>query len=207
MTYPGGNYQPSGPHSQGLPPEPPRSPWRSPIVLTAIAAGVLLVVAGVLAALILIPESESSPPVSSITTSVVRPGGSSNTSPPASIPPPAPAPGSTSPTTHSEPTVADTDWQGFIDGPRCNASKDAAVAIGLTDRSRVVICQVGSTANLYYKGTADGNSVEIDFPVRSGNAFTATNDGYSYVISQESLTITKGGAVLNTETMIAYWSD
>ncbi|MFW0791009.1 hypothetical protein [Gordonia sp. CPCC 205333] len=203
MTYPGGTYQPSGPHSSGQPPEPPRSPWRSPIVLMAVAAGVLLVVAGVLGALILIPESESSPAATSSTTTVSRPDGSIVTSIVPRTPPTLP----TTPTTHSNPTVAGTDWQGFTDGPRCNSSKDPAVAIGLTDRSRVVICQVGGSAGLYYKGTADGKSVEIDFPVRSGSTFTATNDGYSYVIGPDSLIIARGGTVLNSEPMIAYWSD
>lgn len=202
MAYPGGNYSTSGPVPPG---QPPRSPWSSPVVLVAAAAGVLLVVAGVLAAVILIPESEPGPVSSSSTTVVTATGGSTITSvvtaPPATAPPTTPTP------THNSPTVPSTDWQGFSDGPRCNASNDPAVAIGLTGRSRVVICRVGADGGLYYKGLADGDAIELQFPIRSGDTFTATNGAYSYIVSPTSLMITKGGSVLNSEPMIAYWSD
>lgn len=203
MAYPGGNYSTSGPVPQG---QPPRSPWSSPVVLTAAAAGVLLVIAGVLAAVILIPKSEPGPTASSPTTVITASGGSTITSvvtatPPATAPPTTPTP------THNSPTVPSTDWQGFTDAPRCNASNDPAVAIALTGRSRVVICRVGAGGGLYYKGLADGNAIELQFPIRSGDTFTATNGSYSYVVSPSSLTITQGGSVLNSEPMIAFWSD
>lgn len=206
MTYPTDPYQQSG----GYPPQPPRSPWSSPIVLVAAAAGVLLVIAGVLAAFLLIPSSTSNEATTTPPTTVITTGGSTITSTviqtPATTLPPATVP-TTTETTHDNPSVPSTDWQGFTDGPRCNAAKDAAVAIGLTGRSRVVICQVGSTSGLYYKGLADGNAVEIQFPVRSGDTFTATNKGYSYIMSPASLTIARGGTVLTSEPMVAFWSN
>lgn len=202
MAYPGGNYSTSGPVPQG---QPPRSPWSSPVVLTAAAAGVLLVIAGVLAAVILIPKSEPGPTASSPTTVITASGGSTITSV-VTATPPATAPPTPTPT-HNSPTVPSTDWQGFTDAPRCNASNDPAVAIALTGRSRVVICRVGAGGGLYYKGLADGNAIELQFPIRSGDTFTATNGSYSYVVSPSSLTITQGGSVLNSEPMIAFWSD
>lgn len=211
MTYPGSH----SPYPQ--PPHEERSAWSSPVVWVAVAAGVLLVIGGVLAAVILIPRSESATqagsstsatPMTSLVTSYVTsppptPGGSAAGAPSAAVP----APPHSQPT-HSDPPVAGADWQGFIDGPRCNAAGDAAVAVGYTSRSRVVICQVGSrTGQYYYKGSADGNTVEIDFPQRSGESFTAVNKGYSYTVSPAALVIAKGGQTLTTEPMIDYWSN
>ncbi|NMO01060.1 hypothetical protein HH308_07505 [Gordonia sp. TBRC 11910] len=215
MTYPTDPYQQSG----GYPPEPPRSPWSSPIVLAAAAAGVLLVVAGVLAAVLLIPRSTSSnqatsvPPTPSTTVITTSNTTITITQQPTATPQlPVSAPTPTTPVTttttaHDSPTVSGTDWQGFTDGPRCNASNDPAVAIGITDRSRIVICQVGDAGGLYYKGMAPEGTIEIQNPVRTGSTFTVTNKGYTYIVSPSTLTIEYGGSVVKVEDMQSFWSD
>lgn len=177
-----------------------RSPWSSPIVIVAIAAGVLVVVAGALAALLLFddgtPESpasaSSAPPAApSIVTSTVTDIDTST---------------ATITTERPRPTVPGTDWQGFPESPRCNGADDPAVMIGETTRSRIVICQVGTQAGrLYYKGSADGQSVEVDYPQRSGDTFAVTNNGVTYVISPESLVISQGGETVADEPMLAHW--
>lgn len=199
MTYPAPGPEYQAPHND-------RSPWSSPVVLVSIAAGVLLVIAGALAAFLLIPHHDVNPPAAE-TTATVTAGG-------------APSPAATTTTTpittpdittpvpvHPQPTIAGTDWQGFYDGPRCNAADDAAVAIGQTSRSQIVICQVGSqTGRTYYKGSADGNDVEISYPQQVGDTFHVTNRGVTYVISPQALTIVQGGATLADEPMVAYWT-
>lgn len=80
--------------------------------------------------------------------------------------------------------------------------------VGQTDRSKVVVCQVGNqTGRYYYKGLADGLTAEIGFPTRSGDQFVAMKDGYTYRITPSSLTITTGGDVVSAEPMIYYWTN
>ncbi|WP_238422140.1 hypothetical protein [Gordonia sp. 'Campus'] len=209
--YPQGGY-PQGGYPQGRPtPGPPRSPWSSPAVLVAIGAGVLLVVAAVLAALLFIPADDESADRDSadggqsstptFTSTVTR---SAETTPTTTTP--------TTPSTSSTPprpipTVSGADWQGFTDGPRCNAAGDPAVAVGQTSRSRVVICQVGSqSGRWYYKGLAPEGGIELQFPTRTGDTFEARNGAVSYLVSPTSLTIVENGSVLTAEPMLAYWS-
>ncbi|WAC54792.1 hypothetical protein [Gordonia sp. SL306] len=186
--------------SRPTPQRDDRSPWSSPIVIVAIAAGVLIVVAGALAALLLLddgtpesPASASSAPTaaSTIVTSTVTDIATST---------------ATITTERPHPTVPGADWQGYPDGPRCNGADDPAVMIGETPRSRVIVCQVGRQAGrLYYKGSADGQGVEVDYPRRIGDTFAVTNNGVTYVISPESLVISQGGETVADEPMIAHW--
>lgn len=200
-------YGPSGYGYQSPPPE--KSPWSSPAVIVAIVAGVLLVILGVLAAFLFIPDSDddtstasSKTPAPTTVTHTAQPTVTSTVtnSPPATTTYTPPI------TTRANPTVSGADWQGFTDGPRCNDSADPAVAIGETDRSRVVICRVGAAGGLYYKGYADGKAVEVQFPQQSGNSFIATNGSVTYTVNPSALVIADGGAVLATEPMLAYWS-
>ncbi|GAB36589.1 hypothetical protein [Gordonia otitidis] len=209
------------------PPPPQRSPWSSPAVLVAIATGVLLVVLGVLAALLLLPRldgsdsdsaaadssapaSSAGPPAPSTVVVTTTPGGSAGAQG---------GNGNSAPrdtgadqtdaadTPHATPDIVGTDWQGFTAGPRCNASDDPAVVIAQTNRSQVVICQVGSqTGRWYYKGFADGSSVEVGYPTRSGNTYSATNGNVTYVVGPGQLEIEKNGETISTEPMSAYWT-
>ncbi len=207
-------YQQHDPYQQGQYPTNPfpepaaRSAWSSPIVLVSVAAGVLLVIAGILAAVILIPKSESTPVASSSVSTTVQPNGSTVTTTVTAAPPPAVSSTPyTPPPIHPNPTISGVDWQGFTDGPRCNAANDAAVVIGRTARSRVVICRVGRDGGLYYKGLANGNGIEVQFPRQSGNTFSAVNNGTTYVVGPGGLSIIGAdGTRYPTEPMIEYWA-
>ncbi|MEO9328268.1 hypothetical protein [Gordonia aurantiaca] len=205
--YPGG-YGPAG-YPQGPPPEPPRSPWSSPAVLVAIVAGVLLVVVGALAAFLLIPADDPDDEVAASTTTTAAPQTvtSTVTQSPAAGANPTTTTTTTTVPGRPLPTVPGADWQGFTSGPRCNAADDPAVAIGMTARSRVVICQVGNqSGRWYYKGAAPNGSIELQYPTRVGNTFEATNGSVRYLVSPSRLTIVDGDSVLSDEPMIAYWS-
>ncbi|MFE3728463.1 protein kinase [Nocardia sp. NPDC059154] len=117
----------------------------------------------------------------------------------------------TAPTTTLVPlsgTVSGTDAQGFTaQPPRCNAD-DPAMAIGRTDKSRLVVCRT-ATGRFYYKGVriSDNAGIQLDDPVPDGTGgFTVTNptDGTQYRITAYSLVITTGGQVAANESMIEY---
>ncbi|KJR02897.1 hypothetical protein [Gordonia sihwensis] len=215
MSYP--QYPDPG-YSQGGPPtgpQPPRnqSPWSSPAVLVAIIAGVVLLIGGIAAAVLYsqgkksdtaAPVSSSSPPTTVTHTATGTPTPPTVTAQPTTTAPtiPTTAPGS------GPVTVPGADRQGFLSGPRCNASEDDAVFVGYTERSRVVICQVGTqTGRYYYKGEADGDTVEVGYPTRSGDTFVATNGSVDYVVSPSSLTIRENGSTLTVEPMVSSWVD
>ncbi|MFE3959874.1 protein kinase [Nocardia sp. NPDC059091] len=117
----------------------------------------------------------------------------------------------TAPTTTLVPlsgTVSGTDTQGFTaQPPRCNAD-DPAMAIGRTDKSRLVVCRT-ATGRFYYKGVriSDNAGIQLDDPVPDGTGgFTVTNptDGTQYRITAYSLVITTGGQIAASESMIEY---
>ncbi|MCF8611755.1 hypothetical protein L5G28_16535 [Gordonia sp. HY285] len=205
MTYP-------------MPPRgPQRSPWASPAVIVAIVIGVLVLIGGVTGALVYAnshsdetatagSSSESSSPKPAQSGSTVTVTQQPQQGPTAQDPTPTTAPPPT--TSHSSPTVSGADWQGFTgSSARCNAD-DAAVFVGYTDRSQVVVCQVGSQVGRnYYKGSADGGSIEIGYPTRSGNTFTAVNGGTTYEVSTSALVITPAGDGPHVESMIQAWVD
>ncbi|GAA4674046.1 hypothetical protein [Gordonia humi] len=198
MTYP-------------MPPQPPRrSPLGSPAVIVAIVAGVLVLIGGTVGAIVYANSNSND------TTDVAASTSPSETSSPGSTVTVTETPSQTAdrptttqapPTTsHSSPDVSGANWQGFIDSAASCNGDDAAVFVGYTDRSQVVICQVGSqTGRYYYKGAADGGSIEIGYPVRSGGTFTAENDGTTYQVSTSTLVITEPDGTPHVESMIQAW--
>lgn len=208
--YQGGGYPASGGGYPGdRPPGSDRSPWSSPAVIVAIAAGVLIVVGGVLAAVLLLPGDSDTTAQPSATSSATTPSPSTVTNTVTTAPGGGAGPTTTPPTTRprATPSVAGADWQGFTDGPRCNAADDPAVVIGQTARSRVVICQVGDqVGRMYYKGLADGNAIEVQYPTRVGNTYEVLNNDVKYIIAPGQLTIVQNGETVATEPMLAYWT-
>ncbi|AYF73628.1 serine/threonine protein kinase [Nocardia yunnanensis] len=104
--------------------------------------------------------------------------------------------------------VSGTDAQGFTGQlPRCNAD-DPAMAVGRTDKSRLVVCRTAA-GRFYYKGLriSDNAGIQLDDPVPDGTGgYTVTNptDGTEYRITAYSLVITNGGQVAANESMIEY---
>lgn len=199
----------SYPSADGQPPRK-QSPWSSPPVLIAVIAGIVLLGGGVIAALVYTNSSAPSTSTQSSSPTQAPPNTVTFTAtaePTAQQPPqPTATPPSTTNPAATPISVPGADRQGFTSGPRCNVADDDAVFIGLTDRSRVVICQVGTqTGRYYYKGLADGNSVEVSYPTRNGSTFVAANGNVQYVVSPSSLIIRQNGAVVAVEPMTASW--
>ncbi|MFT4127499.1 MAG: hypothetical protein QM662_14875 [Gordonia sp. (in: high G+C Gram-positive bacteria)] len=196
MTYPphhSGGYPPAG-YPAYPPTPPPRSPWSSPLVLVAIAIGVVLVIgAGALTWWLTSSNdsgADAGPSTSTFTNTVTVGAGT--------------APGGTT-SVQSRPTVSGTDSQGFLSSSaRCD-SPDTAVAVGRTNRSQVVICRSG-VGSLYYMGAADGNSLRVTTVQDNGSSYTAINGNYTYTVSPGSLVITQSGSVIGNETMQDYWA-
>ncbi|PZT97290.1 MAG: hypothetical protein DI630_21845 [Gordonia sp. (in: high G+C Gram-positive bacteria)] len=191
------------------PTPPPRSPWASPLVIGAIVAGVLVLALAVLLGFLFIPADEESSASGSSTTApppTTSQQVSTKTETVTATTPPTTTPAISTP--RATPTVPGTDWQGFVSGPRCNAAGDPAVMIGQTARSNVVVCQVGTqVGRYYYKGLADGQSTELQFPTRSGDQFVAVNVDTTYEMTPAALTISTNGSVVAAEPMIYYWTN
>ncbi|WLP91538.1 hypothetical protein [Gordonia sp. NB41Y] len=210
MSYPPGPPQGYG-YPTPPPQQPPRSPWSSPVVLVAIAIGLLVVIGAGIAAWALTRNSSDSDSAGATSTTPST-STSTFTSTVTQTQGGAPVPTQTQTTTRTTTarpsvSVSGADWQGFLSGPRCNAADDPAVAIGQTTRSRVVICQVGAqTGRWYYKGLADGNTIEIGYPQQVGNSFVAQNGSTTYTVSPSSVVISQNGSTLADEPMLAYWS-
>ncbi len=208
MTYPPNGQFPN--QYPTNPPEPPRSQWSSPAVVAAVIAGVVVLAGGVIAA-VYFAKSDNSDTAGPTSSSTVEQGPVSQSTVTVTgtpdvtttyTPPPA-----TTTQTHDAPTVIGTDRQGFtsISAARCNADDDA-VFVGYTARSHVVICQVGSdTSRLYYKGYAEGDSIEVGYPSRSGDTFDAQNGSTVYRVSPSALTILVPGDSPTVEPMISSW--
>ena len=73
----------------------------------------------------------------------------------------------------------------------------------------LVICRTGP-GSFYYRGVrlSDGAGIELPNAVRSSGGFDVTNpvDGTRYEIRPDALTITVGGRVAASESMIQYAS-
>lgn len=219
--YPQPGYTPLGYPQPGYQPPPPS---RGPQILAAAAAVVALIAVGAVIFLFLRSGDDTDPVSPAPAGTEAAAGEQHGQTPPGDR---GSAPGEQEQEDQQQPQqpqepqqpqqpgtaggpvgVTGADRQGFASGPRCNAAGDDAVFVGRTERSRVVICQVGSqTGRYYYKGLAGGNSIEVGYPTRSGSQFTATNKGVSYIVSPSSLTITENGAVLTREPMLQAWVD
>lgn len=220
MTYPHepGNppdprYAPTGYHysdPRGYPTGyPPQRPNRTPQILAGVAAVIALAAAAALIGVWIArdgdgPDDDAQPSgVVTVTTHQQAPG-QGPTAETTIIEPPTVTTTTTVPT--GAVSVVGADGRGFTSGPRCNAAEDPAIFIGETSRSRVVICQVGSQVGRnYYKGYADGQTIEVGYPTRSGSTFTAINGSTSYIVSPSALVIRDGGSVAANEPMIQSW--
>ncbi|UQE76205.1 hypothetical protein MYK68_06340 [Gordonia sp. PP30] len=191
---------------------PPQRPNRTPQILAGLAAGVAAVAVIVLIVVALRggfgghqKNDDAAQPGAVTTVTEHRPGG---TAAETTVPPATTTVTTTPPTvvTGSPVSVTGADIHGFYSGPRCNVGEDPAVFIGRTNRSLVVICQVGDqTGRYYYKGYADGNTIEVGYPTRSGSSFTATNGATQYLVSPSALVITDGGSTVANEPMLDSW--
>lgn len=103
------------------------------------------------------------------------------------------------PTAVAAPTA---DAQGYVDSTaRCAAPKEA-VLFGSTASSRVAICK-SPDGEYEYRGVRVRDGARLIVPAsQTGHEFTAENDGITYFVSEDSLTISAGTRVVREEPMV-----
>ena len=103
------------------------------------------------------------------------------------------------------PTAAPpSDGQGYVNSTaRCTAP-DTAVIFGTTDSSRVAICKTAD-GDYQYRGVrvSDGAKLIATATQTPGNTYVVKNDGATYTVTPQALSVTINGDTLRTET----WTD
>ena len=96
-----------------------------------------------------------------------------------------------------------TDSQGYVDSTARCASTSETVVFGSTDSSRVAICE--SDGEYQYRGVRlrDGAKL-IVAASKSGDGYTAENDGITYTVTEDSLVVSAGSRVIRDETMVDF---
>ena len=88
------------------------------------------------------------------------------------------------------------DAMGWLDdaNARCNAIGDTALVVGGSDHTRFAICRSEASGGLYYRGSRDGQGIEINdgLPAQSisggGADWSVSNKDTLYLISDHQLT-------------------
>ncbi|OBI84453.1 hypothetical protein [Mycobacterium sp. E740] len=97
-----------------------------------------------------------------------------------------------------------TDTQGYVDSTARCAARSEAVVFGSTAASRVAICK-SSDGDYEYRGVRIRDGAELVVPAsQTGDEFTAENDGITYFVSKQSLTISAGNRVIRDEPMVDF---
>jgi hypothetical protein len=97
-----------------------------------------------------------------------------------------------------------SDSQGYVDSTaRCSAP-DTAAAFGSTATSRIAICKTAG-GQYQYRGVRLSDGAKLILPATaSGGGFVATNDGITYTVTSNSLTVSAGSSVIRQEPMVDY---
>jgi len=97
-----------------------------------------------------------------------------------------------------------SDSQGYVDSTARCTKPDIAVIFGTTDTARVAICKAAG-GEYEYRGVriSDGAKLIVAASQTSGGSFVANNDGVTYTITAQSLSITAGGSTVRSES----WTD
>jgi hypothetical protein len=97
-----------------------------------------------------------------------------------------------------------SDSQGYVDSTaRCSAP-DTAAAFGSTAMSRIAICKTAG-GRYQYRGVRLSDGAKLILPATaSGGGFVATNDGITYTVTSNSLTVSAGSTVIRQEPMVDY---
>jgi hypothetical protein len=97
-----------------------------------------------------------------------------------------------------------TDAQGYVDSTARCAAPSEAVVFGSTANSRVAIC-TSSGGKLEYRGVRIRDGAKLIVPAtRSGDEFTAENDGITYTVTSRSLEVSAGTQTIREETMVDF---
>ena len=103
------------------------------------------------------------------------------------------------------PTAAPpSDSQGYVNSTARCTKPDTAVIFGTTETSRVAICKTAG-GEYEYRGVRvnDGARLIIAAAQTSDGSFVAKNDGVTYTVTAESLSVSAGGSAIRAES----WTD
>jgi hypothetical protein len=100
--------------------------------------------------------------------------------------------------------VPPSDSQGYLDSTARCAKPDTAVVFGTTETSRVAICKTAG-GEFEYRGVRvrDGARLVVPASRISDGVYVATNDGVSYTVTAEALSVSANGDTFRTQS----WTD
>ena len=100
--------------------------------------------------------------------------------------------------------VPPSDSQGYVDSTARCSKPDIAVIFGSTETSRVAICKTAGGA-FEYRGVRvrDGAKLIVAASQTADGGYIATNDGVTYTVTAQSLSISMSGDTIRTES----WTD
>lgn len=104
------------------------------------------------------------------------------------------------------PTAAPpSDGQGYINSTaRCTAP-DTAVLFGTTDTSRVAVCKTPAGAYEYRGVRVSDGAKLVTAATQSGtDTYVVTNDGATYTVTANALSVTIGGKTVRTESWVDF---
>lgn len=95
------------------------------------------------------------------------------------------------------------DNQGYVNSTARCASPSETVVFGSTESSRVAICEVDG--EYVYRGVRLRDGAKLVIPAtKSGDGYTAENNGITYTVTEDSLVVSTGSRVIREETMIDF---
>jgi hypothetical protein len=100
-----------------------------------------------------------------------------------------------------------SDAGGYVDSTARCASAADLVVFGSTSASRVAICK--TSGGLQYRGVRvqDGARLILSASRGGNGTFVADNDGITYTVSSNDLTISAGSRTLREERMLDFHSN
>ncbi|MCK0177007.1 hypothetical protein [Mycolicibacterium sp. F2034L] len=98
-----------------------------------------------------------------------------------------------------------SDAQGYVDSTARCAAPATAVAFGYTASSRIAICK-SADGDYTYRGVRVRDGAKLILPAESAGegVYTAENDGVTYTVSADDLTVSAGDTVLREEAMLEF---
>ena len=100
--------------------------------------------------------------------------------------------------------VPPADSQGYLDSTARCAKPDTAVVFGTTETSRVAICKTAG-GEFEYRGVRVRDGARLIVPASriSDGVYVAKNDGVTYTVTAEALSVSANGDTFRTQS----WTD
>jgi hypothetical protein len=98
-----------------------------------------------------------------------------------------------------------TDTRGYVNSSARCAEGQKAVAIGRTQRSKVVICSTAAGGYEYFGvRIADGAALQLDAEA-TDTGYQGTADGATYTVEPTELSVVSDGKVIYRDTWVDYF--